>query len=125
MWVKAFYDIIAEIDGDVIEAGIHWGYGLLSHLHFTTNPYKKRIIYAFDSFKGHSNPNKKDKSGGKFINFGSSFAITKDDVYLTLDYGTEYTRDELNSRIKIIDGWAQDTMTRPKKSLQLNIKILI
>lgn len=54
---KYFFDQVSTIAGDVIEAGIHWGYGLLSMLKFTDLPYFQRHIYGFDSFAGYSKPN--------------------------------------------------------------------
>lgn len=108
--LKYFYDMIADIEGDVVEAGVHWGYGLLNHLLFTSKPYKTRMIYAFDSFLGHSKATKEDKSNNNFIDLGNSFAISKDDVYKTLNYGTEATKKELNTKIKLVAGWAQDSM---------------
>lgn len=107
---KPFYDMIADVEGDVVEAGVHWGYGLLNHLLFTSKPYKTRMIYGFDSFAGHSKPTKEDKSGSNFLNLTDSFSTTKEDVYKTLLNGTEFSKEDINKRIKLIAGWAQDTM---------------
>jgi len=107
---KQFYDLIADIEGDVIEAGIHWGYGLLGHLLFISAPYRTRTVYAFDSFAGHSNPTKEDISNKKYINLGNTFKVSEEDVNTTLINGTEYTKEELNKKIKIIKGWAHETM---------------
>ena len=102
--------MIADVEGDVVEAGVHWGYGLLNHLLFTSKPYKTRMIYAFDSFSGHSLPTKEDKSSTNFIDLTNSFVISKEDVYKTLNNGTEFSKEDINKRIKLIAGWAQDTM---------------
>jgi len=104
-----FYSMIEDVEGDVIEAGVHWGYGLLAHLG-NIESVKTRKIYAFDSFEGHSRATKQDRSGKAFKNLDNSFKISEDDVYMTLLNGTEYTKEQINSKIKFVKGWAQETM---------------
>ena len=107
---KPFYDMISDVEGDIVEAGVHWGYGLLSHLLFISKPYKTRTIYAFDSFSGHSKLTIEDKSNNSFINLTNDFRISIEDVYKTLNNGTEYTKEDIDKRIKFIPGWAHETM---------------
>jgi O-methyltransferase len=112
---RKFYEMIEDVEGDVIEAGVHWGYGLLAHLG-NIESVKNRRIYAFDSFEGHSRATEKDRSGRAFINLNNSFKISEDDVRSTLLNGTEYNLEEINARIKFVKGWAQETMPIFKES---------
>jgi hypothetical protein len=109
---RFFYDKILNVDGCVIESGVHWGYGILAHIFYTQKGggYPSRNIIGFDSFEGHSAPNEKDKSGGSYINLGSSFKIYQNDVWKTLLYGTGFDLEMLQANIKLISGWLQDTM---------------
>lgn len=106
---RKFYEMIEDVEGDVIEAGVHWGYGLLAHLG-NIESVKNRRIYAFDSFEGHSRATEQDRSGRAFINLDNSFKISEDDVRTTLLNGTEYNLEEINTKIKFVKGWAQETM---------------
>ena len=84
--MKHFFSLISKVEGDIVESGVHWGYGIL--MEFTLlNEYRK--IYGFDSFKGHSKPAKEDFSGGGYQPLDSSFKITQEDVWKTLTMGTE------------------------------------
>jgi hypothetical protein len=109
-----FYDKIQSVEGDVIESGIWWGYGLLAHLRFARQGNIKRNIIGFDSFQGHSTPHKKDLKGGKFAHPGTAFAITEIDVWKTLSMGTEQTVDKLRESVSIVSGWMQETMPQFK-----------
>ena len=108
---RYFYDKIKDVDGCVIESGVSWGYGILAHLYYSRwAGYPSRNIIGFDSFDGHSKPNEKDKSGGKYIVLGSSFKISKNDVWNTLINSTGLDLEALQNRVTFVPGWIQDTM---------------
>ena len=115
---RYFYDKILNVDGCVVESGVHWGYGILAHLFYTGGGYPSRNIIGFDSFDGHSSPNEKDKSGGSYVNLGSSFKTSQNDVWKTLQYGTGLQLEVLKSNVELIPGWLQDTMPVFKKANQ-------
>ena len=119
---RYFYDKINNVDGCVIESGVHWGYGILAHLFFTgERGYPQRDIYGFDSFEGHSKPNEKDLSGGNFKNLGSHFKISQEDVWKTLTLGTEYNQSQyLGEKVHLIPGWIQETMPTFKRELKMD-----
>lgn len=110
LWdLQGMFDMVEDIDGAFVESGVHWGYGLLAMLHATRrNP---RDIYGFDSFAGHSEATPQDRAGGRFINHGSSFTVGEGDVWRTLELGTGLTPAQLRSRVTLISGWMQDTMS--------------
>jgi hypothetical protein len=118
-----FYKKIQGLEGDVVESGIWWGYGLLAHLRYTRMGGHNRKIIGFDSFQGHSQPHEKDLIGGRFGNPGSLFFITEDDAWKTCVMGTEKTLDELKKTITIVPGWMQETM--PKFKAQNPMKIAL
>ena len=120
-------DKINNVDGCVIESGVHWGYGILAHLFFTgERGYPQRDIYGFDSFEGHSKPNEKDLSGGNFKNLGSHFKISQEDVWKTLTLGTEYNQSQyLGEKVHLIPGWIQETMPTFKRELKMDSIALV
>ena len=108
---RYFYDKTLGVDGCIVESGVHWGYGILAHLIYSGGGgYPIRNIIGFDSFEGHSEPNEKDKSGGKYINLGSSFKISQNDVWKTLIDGTGLDLKVIQNQVTLVPGWLQDTM---------------
>ncbi|MDQ3232309.1 MAG: TylF/MycF family methyltransferase, partial [Pseudobdellovibrionaceae bacterium] len=108
-----FYDKIANIEGDVIESGVWWGYGILSHLMFCRG-YRglTRKIYGFDSFQGHSEADVKDMEGREFDNPGSTFQVAESDVWQTLKLGTNLGEADLRKHVTLIAGWLHETLPR-------------
>lgn len=104
---RELYEEINEVSGDILELGVHWGYGILLH-HFCKKENQK--IIGFDSFEGHSKPTKYDFSGGKFRNFKNSYSISEDDVYTTISYGLNVTKDEAKNKATLIKGFIQNTL---------------
>lgn len=100
--------MVKNVEGGIIESGVHWGYGLLIFVTLTVNGGRK--IYGFDSFSGHSKPHKKDASGGNYQPLDSSFMISEFDVWKTLELGTGLPRRELENTVELINGWIQNTM---------------
>jgi len=108
---RYFYDKIKDVNGCVVESGVHWGYGILAHLFYANGGgYPIRKIIGFDSFDGHSAPTEKDRSGGSYVNLGSSFKISQDDVWKTLLHGTGFDKEVLQEKVQLIPGWLQETM---------------
>lgn len=108
---KFFYDLVKDVDGVVIESGVHWGYGILIHLTLSDS----RTLYGFDSFSGHSKPTEKDKLGGSYQALDSSFSVTEEDVWKTLLLGLGKNKEEIEPKVKLINGWIKDTMPKWSK----------
>jgi hypothetical protein len=104
---KMFFDLTYDVPGDIIESGVHWGYGILIEL---TLSGADRRIYGFDSFLGHSSPTANDYAGGKFRSFDDSFRIAESDVWKTLILGTGWTQENVQARVQLVSGWIQETM---------------
>src|ERR1700716_1282268 len=51
--LRHYFKMIENVEGDVIESGVQWGYGVLAHVHLIIEG-RFRKVYAFDSFQGHS-----------------------------------------------------------------------
>src|SRR6185503_8279017 len=111
---RFYFDEIHNVEGDIIESGVHWGYGILAFLQLTGNS-KNRKIFGFDSFSGHSSPVAQDYSGGSYVNLASSFAVSQNDVWKTLELGTGESKENLQKRVELISGWIQETMPNFQK----------
>ena len=104
---KSIYKELQNVEGDIIELGVHWGYGVLLHHHCKK---ENQTIIGFDSFAGHSKPTSNDLQGGRFRNFSNSFAITESDVYTTMEYGLNVKFDEAKKMVVLKKGFVQDTL---------------
>ena len=104
---KSIYKELQNVEGDIIELGVHWGYGVLLHHHCKK---EDQTIIGFDSFAGHSKPTENDFKGGKYRNFSNSFAITESDVFTTIQYGLNVSLAEAQKMVVLKKGFVQDTL---------------
>ena len=72
---QEFFQQIADVEGDIFEGSVHWGYGLLLELLLAD-----KNIHAFDSFEGHSNATDFDKESPLWKPLDKSFAVCLQDV---------------------------------------------
>lgn len=114
---KTYYNAVHDIDGDVVEAGIHWGYGLVAHLH---NDNANRKIFAFDSFEGHSSAHENDKKSSNWFNLSSLFKVSIEDVHKTLNF-SGFPLEVYKDKIVFIAGWAQSTMPQFNQSNKISL----
>ncbi len=110
---KEFLNAVSNIEGDIVEGGVHWGYGLIIELLLS-----QKKIHAFDSFQGHSEPTLDDKSSKSWKPLDNSFRVSKDDALKTILLGTNFSYGEINNRINFYEGWIDETM--PKWALEMN-----
>ena len=109
---KMYLDQVKDVDGDIVEGGIHWGYGLLIELLLSN-----KKVHAFDSFSGHSKATAHDRKSKNWLPLDSAFKVSKEDVKKTLNYGTTLSIEDVKSRVAFYDGWVQDTMPKWKKDM--------
>lgn len=116
---KSIYRDLEGVEGDIIELGVHWGYGILLHHHCKK---EEQIIIGFDSFAGHSKPTEHDLLGGKFRYFKNTFKISEIDVYKTLQYGLNITIEQAKNIAILKKGFVQKTLPEFVSDYQLNGK---
>ena len=104
---KEFLHAVSDVEGDIFEGGIHWGYGLTIELLLS-----EKKIHAFDSFEGHSKATVYDKNSKSWKPFDSSFAVTKKDVVKTILLSTNLSIEEVDKRITFYEGWVNETMPK-------------
>lgn len=107
-----FLNQLKFVEGDIVEGGIHWGYGLLILLLLTD-----KKIHAFDSFSGHSIANSQDTNSQFWKPLDSAFSIAIEDVYTTINYGSPLTQHDIEKRLQIYPGWVDDTMPPWSKNM--------
>ncbi len=121
---RYFFDLIRDVEGDIVESGVHWGYGILIEL--TLADGSNRRIYGFDSFAGHSRPHAHDLRGSRWRPLDSSFKVSEGDVWKTLELGTGSSRAELAARVELVHGWLQETMPEFERRARLeHLKIAL
>jgi hypothetical protein len=111
--LKFYLDKTRGVEGVIVEGGVHWGYGIL--IEWTLTSDQNAFIIGFDSFAGHSSPDSKDFSGNAYSPLDDCFKTSPSDVWKTLEYGTGLPEHILRTRVKLIDGWVQETMPVFKK----------
>jgi Macrocin-O-methyltransferase (TylF) len=62
LYFKELYDLIANVDGDIVECGIGYGESLYKLCCLAYFENKGRRIYGFDSFEGFPEPSEEDRS---------------------------------------------------------------
>ena len=110
---KEHLDAVRDVDGAIVEGGIHWGYGLLIELLLSG-----KRIHAFDSFRGHSKPTESDKNSSSWLPLDDAFKVSVGDVMKTLSYGTTLTEEEITNRVTFYNGWVQETMPAWQRHMQ-------
>lgn len=116
LWARKLYQLrpffrqVHGVQGDVVESGVHWGYGVLAFLNLIEEAPPCRRIYGFDSFQGHSAPTPEDTAGDGHTELFDSFRVSEGDVWKTLMLGTGLARTDLETRVELIPGWLQSTM---------------
>ena len=109
---KMHLDQVKDVDGDIVEGGIHWGYGLLIELLLSN-----KKVHAFDSFSGHSKATVFDRDSKAWKPLDSAFEVGLEDVKKTLDYGSTLSIEDVEARVAFYDGWVQDTMPQWSKTM--------
>jgi hypothetical protein len=117
---RYYFDQLDNVEGEILESGVHWGYGILLELTMSQD----RKIYGFDSFAGHSRARNEDFSGGDFRPLDKSFRVSEEDVWKTLEYGTGLKKCDLSARVHLISGWIQETLPRFKEwAIRENVRL--
>jgi hypothetical protein len=62
LYFKEVYDLIATVEGDIVECGVGYGHSFLKLCCLAHFENKGRLIYGFDSFEGFPEPSKEDSS---------------------------------------------------------------
>lgn len=106
--MRHFLDMVRDVPGDIVESGVHWGYGLL--IEYTLTMDTTRRLYGFDSFAGHSPATPEDHAGGRYQPLDQSFAVREADVWRTLELGSLSSLNTLRQRVELVPGWMQETM---------------
>lgn len=96
---------VQNIEGDIVEGGVHWGYGILIELLLSN-----KHINAFDSFEGHSTPTTEDLASKNWKPLDSSFKVSENDAFKTLMIGSDLSKKQINNRVTFYKGWIQETM---------------
>lgn len=62
VYFKEVYDLIAQVEGDLVECGIGSGNSFYKLCFLASREKRDRKIYGFDSFEGFPEPSEEDKS---------------------------------------------------------------
>lgn len=62
LYFKELYDLIPDVEGDVVECGVGYGHTFLKLCCLAHFENRGRRIYGFDSFEGFPEPSEEDRS---------------------------------------------------------------
>lgn len=100
---------VRHLDGDIVECGVSIGHGALLFLLMSEYLGVERTYYGFDSFEGFPAPGEKD--GTTPITREHFWANPTDTVLRVLKDG-RIPDDKINSRVRLVKGYFEDTLPR-------------
>lgn len=62
LYFKRLFDLVRNVEGDVVECGIGQGHSLLQFALLVKDEMKGRKLWGFDSFEGFPEPSEEDRS---------------------------------------------------------------
>jgi hypothetical protein len=62
LYFKRVYDLVSDIEGDIVECGVGPGHSLMSFAFLVKDELKGRKLWGFDSFEGFPEPSEEDRS---------------------------------------------------------------
>jgi hypothetical protein len=108
---------VIDVPGDFAECGVFYGHGVLAMLHETRYSRIHRHIWAFDSFSGHPPQAAADTSTLQAEALEDYWRVTQDDVWRTLELGTDDPPAVLREQVTLVPGWFSETMPGFKATL--------
>jgi len=108
---------VADVPGDFAECGVFYGHGVLAMLHEIRYARQPRRIWAFDSFSGHPPQADADKSTAVAEALKDYWRVTQEDVWRTLELGTDDSPAALREKVTLLPGWFSESMPKFKARL--------
>lgn len=107
LYFKEMYDLIAEVDGDIVECGVGYGDSLYKLSCLVYYDGKRRRIYGFDSFEGFPEPSDEDRSP-RNPRKGDWKVSTVEKIYQVLMNGIE--RDFVRDNVILVKGFFDESL---------------
>jgi hypothetical protein len=110
IYFKEVYDLIADIEGDIVECGVGYGHSFLKLCCLAHYENKGRKIYGFDSFQGFPEPSKEDISprNPRKGEWNVATVETIEQLLLAADFEMSFIRNN----VKLIKGFFKDSLHR-------------
>lgn len=109
LYFKRVFDLIRNLDGDVVECGVGPGHSLLMFSFLAREEGKRRKLWGFDSFEGFPKPSLHDKSERNVRRGEWSVSIPEVKERL-LRAGLE--KEFFSTQVTLVRGWFQNTLPR-------------
>lgn len=108
--IREMFNLVAGIDGDIVECGVGKGRTFLYFSHFAKEEGKNRRITGFDSFEGFPEPTPEDASA-RNPRKGEWSGTSPEDILIllkTAGLSAEY----VSRNITLIKGYVEDTLSK-------------
>lgn len=106
-YFRNIFDLIKDLEGDVIECGVGWGHSLLSLSSLAYMEKKQRNIWGFDSFEGFPEPSEEDNSPRNPQK--GEWKTGLEEVYKLLSE-SGLDRVFIQNKITLVKGYFEDTL---------------
>lgn len=114
LYFKRLFDVVREIDGDIVECGVGHGSSLLMLAFLVKEEMKGRKVWGFDSFEGFPEPSEHDQSprDPKAGELGGA------SVYAVLDLliRSGLDREFVESQVTLIKGYFDESLPKYRGS---------
>jgi hypothetical protein len=107
LYFKEMYDLIENVEGDVVECGVGYGDSLYKLSCLAYFESKGRKIYGFDSFEGFPEPSDEDRSP-RNPRKGEWKVSTEKTIYRNLETGID--RDFVQNNVKLVKGFFDESL---------------
>ena len=107
--------MIQNVEGDIVECGVWFGYGLFSLAVLVEGSGVRRHIWGFDSFQGLPAPKKEDLASPKAIAKKGALVAKEETVLRNLkNFGLD--EQFINDQVTLVKGWFSETLPKHRGS---------
>ncbi len=110
LYFKRVFDLIKNIDGDIVECGVWKGESLLMFAFLVKDEMKGRKLWGFDSFEGFPEPSKQDKSKRNLKKGECGNTSTNDVTNLLINSGLD--KEFVRSQITLVKGFFNESLAK-------------
>lgn len=109
LYFRRMFDLVGDVQGDVVECGVAFGWSLLALCFLAKDEQKGRKIWAFDSFEGFPEPSTHDS--GVSLEKQAYEAASVESVTKFLG-ASGLERDFIHSQITFVKGFFNESLDK-------------
>ena len=111
LYFKEIYDLVKNLDGDIVECGVGHGHSLYKLCCLACYENKGRMIYGFDSFEGFPEPSEEDMSP-RNPQKGEWNVATVETIERKLAEAGRIELSFIKNNLKLVKGFFDESLSR-------------